>query len=43
VTIDGDVLRIRDKPWRFEFSRDVPVERLLSDWKAGTLRQVTAP
>jgi hypothetical protein len=43
VTIDGDVLRIRDKPWRFEFNDSVRGERLFSDWKAGTLPPVTAP
>jgi hypothetical protein len=42
VTIDGEVLRIRDKPWRFEFTDGVRVERLLSDWKAGTLPSATA-
>jgi len=43
VTIKGDVLRIRDKAWRFEFKEDVRGERLFSDWKAGTLPPVTAP
>jgi hypothetical protein len=43
VTIEGDVLRIRDKPWRFEFSDDVRAERLFSDWKAGTLPRVPVP
>jgi hypothetical protein len=43
VTIDGEVLRIRDKPWRFEFNEGVRGERLFSGWKAGTLPPVTAP
>jgi hypothetical protein len=43
VSIDGEVLRIRDKPWRFEFSDGVRAERLFSDWKAGTLPPVPAP
>jgi hypothetical protein len=43
VTIEGDVLRIRDKAWRFEFSGDVRVERLFSDWKAGNLSALPAP
>jgi len=43
VTINGDVLRIRDKAWRFEFKDGVRGERLFSDWKAGTLPPVTAP
>jgi hypothetical protein len=43
VTINGDVLRIRDKEWRFEFSDGVRGERLFSDWKAGTLPPATAP
>jgi len=38
VTIEGDVLRIRNKPWRFEFNDGVRVERLFKDWKAGTLQ-----
>ncbi len=38
VTIEGDVLRIRNKPWRFEFNDGVRVERLFNDWKAGTLQ-----
>ena len=38
VTIEGDVLRIRNKPWRFEFNDSVRVERLFNDWKAGTLQ-----
>ena len=38
VTIEGDVLRIRNQPWRFEFNDGVRVERLFNDWKAGTLR-----
>ena len=43
VTIESDVLHIRNKPWRFEFSDDIRGERLFSDWKAGTLPRVTAP
>ena len=43
VTIDGDVLRIRDKSWRFEFSDGVRGDRLFSAWKARTLPPVTAP
>ena len=43
VTIEGDVLRIGDKPWRFEFEDNVRVERVFRDWKAGTLRPVSAP
>jgi hypothetical protein len=42
VTIEGDVLRIRDKSWRFEFNDGIRVERLFSDWKAGTLPAVPA-
>jgi hypothetical protein len=37
VTIERDALRIGDKLWRFDFSTDVRVERLFSDWKAGNL------
>ena len=43
VTIEGDVLRIRDKAWRFEIDGGVPAERVFQDWKAGTLRTVSAP
>jgi hypothetical protein len=43
VTIEGDALRIRDKMWRFEFDDGVRVERIFQDWKAGTLRPVSAP
>ena len=43
VTIDRDEVRIRDKSWRFEFTGDVRVERLFSDWKAGTMPAVPAP
>jgi hypothetical protein len=43
VTIESDVLHIRNKSWRFEFSDDIRGERLFSDWKAGTLPRVTAP
>jgi len=43
VTIESDVLHIRNKPWRFEFSDDIRGERLFSDWKAGNLPRVTAP
>jgi hypothetical protein len=43
VTINGDVLRIRDKAWRFEFNDGVRGERLFSDWKAGTVPPVTTP
>jgi hypothetical protein len=43
VTINGDVLRIRDKAWRFEFKDGVQGDRLFSAWKAGTLSPVTAP
>ena len=38
VTIEGDVLSIRNKPWRFEFTDGVRGERVFKDWKAGTLR-----
>ena len=37
VTVDGDVLRIRDKQWRFQFKDDVRADRLFSDWKSGKL------
>jgi len=43
VTINGDVLRIRDKSWRFDFSDGVRGDRLFSAWRAGTLPPVTAP
>jgi hypothetical protein len=43
VTIDGDVLRIRNRQWRFEFNKGVRVERVFSAWKAGTLPPATAP
>ena len=43
VTINGDVLRIRDKSWRFDFSDGVRGDRLFSAWRAGTLPTVTAP
>ena len=43
VTIEGDALRIRNKPWRFEFDNGVRVERIFQEWKAGTLRPVYAP
>jgi hypothetical protein len=43
VSINGDVLRIRDKSWRFEFSDGVRGDRRFSAWKAGTLPPVTAP
>jgi len=43
VTINGDVLRIRDKAWRFEFKDGVRGERLFSEWKAAKLPPVTAP
>ena len=43
VTIEGDVLRIRNRQWRFEFNTGVRVERVFSDWKAGTLPPATAP
>jgi hypothetical protein len=43
VTIEGDVLRIRNRPWRFEFKDGVRVERLFKEWKAGTLPPVPAP
>ena len=43
VVIDGDVVRIRDKSWRFEFNDDVRAAGLFSDWKAGTLPPVSAP
>ena len=38
VTIEGDVLSIRNKPWRFEFTDGVRGERVFKDWKAGTLQ-----
>ena len=40
VTIEGDVLRIRDKMWRFEFEGSIRAERIFQDWKSGTLRSV---
>jgi len=40
VTIEGDVLRIRDKMWRFEFEDSIRAERIFQDWKSGTLRSV---
>ena len=40
VTIEGDVLRIRDKMWRFEFEDSTRAERIFQDWKSGTLRIV---
>ena len=43
VTIERDVLRIGDKLWRFDFSDDIGVERLFSDWKAGNLPAAPAP
>jgi hypothetical protein len=44
VKIEGEVLHIRNKPWRFEFNDGVSAERLFKDWKAGTLpRPVPAP
>jgi hypothetical protein len=43
VTINGDVLRIRDKAWRFQFNDGVRGDRLFSAWKTGTLPPVTAP
>ena len=39
VTIEGNVLRIGDRQWRFEFNKGVRGERVFTDWKAGTLRQ----
>ena len=38
VTIEGDVVRIRNKPWRFEFTDGARVENVFNDWKAGTLQ-----
>jgi hypothetical protein len=38
VTIEGDGLRIANKTWRFEFDGAVSAERILQDWKTGTLR-----
>ena len=43
VTVERDALRIGDKLWRFDFSDDVSVERLFSDWKAGNLPAVAGP
>jgi len=43
VTVERDALRIGDKLWRFDFSDDVRVERLFSDWKAGNLPAVAQP
>ena len=43
VTINGDVLRIRDKAWRFQFNDGVRGDRIFSAWKAGSLPPVTAP
>ena len=40
VTIEGDVLRIRDKMWRFEFEDSIRAERIFQDWKSGFLRTV---
>ena len=40
VTIEGDVLRIRDKMWRFEFDDAIRAERVFQDWKNRTLRPV---
>jgi hypothetical protein len=34
VTIEGDVLSIRNKPWRFEFTDGVRVSASFKDWKA---------
>jgi hypothetical protein len=42
VTLDGDEVRIRSKPWRFEFNDGTRMERLYIAWKAGIL-QPTAP
>ena len=38
VTIEGDLVSIRNKPWRFEFTDGVQGERVFKDWKAGTLQ-----
>ena len=43
VTIEGEVLRVGDTRWRFEFRDDVRVERLFNDWKTGTLPLATVP
>lgn len=40
VSIEGDVLSIRDKMWRFEFEDSIRAERIFQDWKSGTLRIV---
>jgi hypothetical protein len=43
VTVERDALRIGGKLWRFDFSDDVHVERLFSDWKAGKGPAVAEP
>ena len=42
VTLQGELLRIRSKRWRFEFD-GIPVERVFNDWKAATVRPASAP
>ena len=37
VSVEGNALHIRDKTWRFGFPDGVPAERILQDWKTGTL------
>jgi len=43
VTVERDVLRIGDKQWRFDFSDNVRIEGLFSDWKAGKLLATAEP
>ena len=43
VTVERDVLHIGDKRWRFDFTDDVRVEALFSEWKAGNLSAAAAP
>jgi hypothetical protein len=43
VTVEGEALRIGGKLWRFDFSDDVRVERLFTDWKAGNIPAVAKP
>lgn len=40
-TIEGDVLRIRDKMWRFDFDDANRAERVFRDLKNGTLEEVS--
>jgi hypothetical protein len=38
VIVQGDVLRVRDKTWRFAFADGVSAARVFENWKTGTLR-----